>query len=741
MKKEKLDYIDLKEKYKRRLSKDLKGKDLDEKQVTTADYESFKKTFMPKNLTYYENICNFTEKIFPIKPDKATLPSIQEAIRVSHLNISPTGVYSFAITGGLVFILATILLGYVLPALITSGESAENFFFIYFGLLMGIGIIIPLTKLPFIISNFWRMKASNQMVLSIFYIVTYMRHTPNLELAVDFAAEHLSAPLSLDFKKVIWDIETGKFDNVTQSLDFYLETWREYNPEFIESMHLIQSSLYESSDDRRQRALDKALDVILDETYEKMLHYTHDLKSPITTLHMLGIILPILGLVILPLLVAFVPEARWYHLFALYNVALPIFVYYLGRDILSKRPTGYGGVDANIVKVDEQEQNVVIRLTDKSKIKLTPIMTGLFIFGFFIFIGLIPLILHASNPNFDVALTEEGILYVQDIDPGVLVYGKLLDYRITLTDDFREELNGPFGLGASLLSLALPLAFALGYGYYNKLKTKDLVKLRDDTKNLEQEFASALFQLGNRLGDGIPAEIAFSNVASVMKGTKSGRFFDMVSTNIVKLGMGVEEAIFDKDVGALKSFPSSIIESSMKVFLQSSKKGPLITSQAILTVAEYIKSMHRVDERLQDLMADIISNMKSQISFLTPTISGVVVGITSLISSILGALSDRLQSGFASGDLGSGGIQGIMELFEGGGIPTYYFQAVVGLYIVQITYIMTILINGIQNGTDKIGEQDMLGNNLIKSVLLYFLISSGCIIAFSFMAITVVGAL
>ena len=72
--------------------------------------------------------------------------------------------------------------------------------------------------------------------------------------------------------------------------------------EFIESMHLIEASLYEASEGRRLDSLDKSLSVILEETYEKMLHYAHNLKGPLTALHMLGIILPILGLVILPLM-------------------------------------------------------------------------------------------------------------------------------------------------------------------------------------------------------------------------------------------------------------------------------------------------------------------------------------------------------------------------------------------------------------------------------------------------------
>ena len=43
--------------------------------------------------------------------------------------------------------------------------------------------------------------------------------------------------------------------------------------------------------------------------------------------------------------------------------------------------------------------------------------------------------------------------------------------------------------------------------YYYKLKSKNVIKIRNQSNELEDEFASALFQLGNRLGDGLPAEI------------------------------------------------------------------------------------------------------------------------------------------------------------------------------------------------------------------------------------------
>ncbi len=241
----------------------------------------------------------------------------------------------------------------------------------------------PLVKLPDFIANNWRMKASNQMVLCIFYIVTYMRHTSNLELAINFASEHINPPLSLDLKKVLWDIETETYDSIKESLDLYLETWRKWNLEFIEAFNLIEGSLYEGIEEHRVELLDKSLDVILSGTYEKMLHYAHDLKSPITMLHMLGVIMPILGLVILPLMVTFMEGVKWYHIAALYNILLPIGVYYLGKQILSKRPTGYGETDVSEYNPELRKlKNVIIKFAG-TEFAINPLYISVFIAAVF----------------------------------------------------------------------------------------------------------------------------------------------------------------------------------------------------------------------------------------------------------------------------------------------------------------------------------------------------------------------
>lgn len=715
---------DISAKYKKRLEREF-GEDTGEapagKPKYSVNYEQFKKENMPKHLSLYEKMCNKAEKVLKISPDKKSAEELRESIGMCHLDITPAGATSFAVLSSLSFIIVAGLLSFLF--------SGSMFFIVYF-FVLGLVLIVVLSKLPNFLANSWRLKASNQMVECIFYAATYMRHTSNLELAVRFAAEHLSAPLSLDIRKVLWDVETGKYDSVKDSLDNYLESWKRWNIEFIEAFHLLEGSLYETSEGRRQTMVDKSLSVMLDETYEKMMHYAHELKNPITTLYMLGIVLPILGLVILPLAVNFLttnstPGQIAIYIALIYNVTLPIGIYYLGRLALSKRPTGYGDTDISEISPEARKQSNVILKLAGSELRINPLLISIIIGAVMLLIGFSPLIAASS-------MSHKQLLSEPEFFPGM----KFLEYRQSTTG----IISGPYGIGAALLSLFIPLGVAVALGLYFKLRSSNVIKIREDAKKLEEEFASALFQLGNRLGDGLPVEIAFGKVAELMKGTSSGEFFAIASNNMRKLGMSVKDAIFNPKVGAITYFPSSLIESSMKVLLESSRKSPQIASQALINVSEYIKDIHRVNERLKDLLADIIADMKQQVNFLAPAISGIVVGITSMVVMILGRLSSELGKIVAGGTTGTPLPTGILEMF-GNSVPTYYFQIIVGLYIVEIIFILTMLVTGVECGSDKLAERFNLGNNLLKGTILYTIISFGVMIMFNFIAANIMSSI
>jgi len=341
-----------------------------------------------------------------------------------------------------------------------------------------------------------------------------------------------------------------------------------------------------------------------------------------------------------------------------------------------------------------------------------------------------PLIIHTIDPTWDFVI------------PGGR-FGSFLDYRDATTGlpcETGTGCMGPFGIGAAVLSLFFTLGIAIGLGLYYKLKTKKLIIIREKSKELEKEFAGSLFQLGNRIGDGLPSELAFGKVAQNMKGTPTGDFLSIVNRNIRQLGMSVRDAIFDSERGAVLAFPSSMIESSMKVLVESARKGPKVVAQSLLSISVYVERIHQVSERLKDLLADVTSSMKGQISFLTPMIAGVVVGIGSMITTIIGKLGQKM--GGLAGAAGEGAGEGVpinveqlLGIFPTENLmPPFFFQIVVGLYVIQIIFILTILSNSIQNGIDKLSEKNQMGKYFFTSPFFYFVIALMVTIIFSFLA-------
>jgi len=717
-------YLDqLKKEYTAKVKKDIKQLkkqryDTDSFTEQSVDYQRFKEELMPRPISIYEKLCKlFT--LVEIQPDENTKQKLQDSIDISHLDITPVQAFSFAINFPLIMMLVLIFSSLAYSLLTGTGISL---FIISFIIIISLLSMYLLYVIPNYFANTWRMKSTNQMILAIFYLVTYMRHTSNLERAIYFASRYITPPLALDLKKVLWDVEIGRYSTIKESVDSYLISWQRFNSEFVDAFHLIESSLYEPTDDRRIALLDKALDVILEGTFDNMLHFANGLKSPITILHMLGIIMPILGLVILPLVVSFLPEVRWYHIASIYNVLLPIVVFFFGKNILSNRPTGYGSVDITEVNPKLKKYQMLELNIGVTKLKISPLFMSILIFVAFFFLGISPLLIHAISPTTS--------LMIGNID--------LLDYRCAnnALSCPVEDMIGPFGLGAVVMSIFVTLSFALSIGYYNWYKTRRLITIRNELTKMDTEFSTALFQLGNRLGDGVPAEVAFGKVSSMMSETRSGKFFRKVSENITNLGMSVKQSLFDNKVGAIVSYPSPLVSSSMQVLVESVTKGPRIAANALASIARYVKEIHRVNERLKDLLSDVVSSMESQIKFLTPAIAGIVVGITSMMTFIIGTINKlfgQIGSGVAA-EASQSAIGNLAGVIQGSGIPSYHFQVIIGVYVTQIIYILAYLLSNVRDGNDPIIQKNTIGNSLIKSLILYAVISLVVVILFNVLA-------
>ncbi|MEK6854963.1 MAG: hypothetical protein AABX73_01960 [Nanoarchaeota archaeon] len=722
---------DILEKYGKKLESQLGS---GARENYSGEYERFRQE-MIHELTRYERWAQSLGNFLKLRIAEKDRARIQHYLDVAHLEVNASQALTLSLVSMLTVFFLTILsaVGYYLIAFpegfaLLSGEDLSNIaMFVFLGLVASMFVFYYTYSMPQRLANNWRLRASAQMVPAILYVVVYMKHTSNLERAISFASQHLEGPLALDFKKMFYDVEIGKFSTIKQSLDNYLEGWREYAPEFIESFHLIESSLFEPSESRRVEILERALQVILDGVYEKMLKYSREIRSPLTNLYMLGIILPTLGLALLPLASTLLGGViRWPHIFIFFNIIIPFFVFYMVSEVLLKRPGGYG--ESSSIELNPNYQSF------KSK---KPWVNGAIIVLPFLLIGILPFIF-----QFDFFVNSLGLK--KDYSFGELGFSYFSDTKIFDFKDVGGNIAGPFGPVAILLSLFVPFSLALFFFYAYGKKTKNLIGARNDTKKLEQEFANSLFQLGNRIGDGVPAEIAFGRVALSNKGQTSSEFFALVNQNIQQGGMSLERAIFDRKRGAIIYYPSALISTSMRILVESVKKGLQIAARSLMSISEYVKNIEKINQRLRDLLAEIVSDMKSNMVFLAPLLAGIVVGLSAMITLILNKLQE-FQTGFGgdeSGLAGLGSLGDIASIFNVSEmIPPYFIQLSIGIYIIEIIFILTGALVTVDSGKDILREKYELSKNLKRGFLLYLLTAFASIVSLGILAIVALGGL
>jgi len=683
----------------------------------SQSYEKFKSGMMPE-FSRYERWCKSMGNFFTMKVGDKDKKKIDRAIDIAHLNVSASEVVVFST----VLLFLTILAGVAAVVGIYLLNGGFQLMLLFLALVLGIFLFFYSSKTPERLAMKWRLKASSQMVPAILYIVIYMKHTSNFEKAISFAAEHLQPPLSEDFRKIFWDVEVGRFSKIKDSMDHYLQGWKDYSSEFVEAFHLIESSLYEPDEGRRVMVLEKSLQVILDGVYDKMLKYTHDVKAPLTNIYMLGIVLPTLALAILPLASTMLSGAiKWYHVMLVFNIIVPFLVMYMTSTVMMKRPGGYG--ESSLL-----EKNPLYVKYASKKSYWVGFFTGLP----FVLIGLIPLLWRYTNLPAILGMAKDYTW--TELGFGFLGAGSALG----VVDPISGVLYGPSGSLSLLLSLFVPLGVSIMIIVAYKMKTKDLLTARDKYKDVEKEFTSSLFQLGNRIGDGLPAEIAFAKTMDSTKGTATEGFFRIVNENIQQLGMSLERALFDPKRGAVVFYPSQLIATSMRILVESVKKGLKVAARSLMSISEYVKNIKKINDRLNDLLADIISDMKSNMVFLAPLLSGIIIGLSGMITTILSGLSSLLgDSASAGGDLaGAGSIGSLLGMFDVVVmIPTYWLQIVVGFYLIEIVFILTSTLVIIKSGRDQLQTTSEIGKNMKKSMMLYIVIATGSIIA-----LTIIGA-
>lgn len=655
-------------------------------------YKKFRTEQLGGGRSFYERLCQRAAGLkLKVKISDEKRAELNSYFSLAHIDVTPEGVYTLAYLVTLIGFLFTIVSLFVLGI----GAAIA-------GLILTLIAFFVLPQMPKYIYNTWRAQASDQLVLAVLYMVIYMKRDSNLENAILFVAKQLPPPISLDFMKILWDLETKTHTTIRESMEHYVAGWKDKAGAFVDAMHLIEASLTAPDNKQAKSLLSKATDTIIQGTQDSMIKYAHSLQNPVNAIHMIGIVLPILLLVMLPMVSAFMGDIiKPVHLFIGYDVILPIILFMLIQSVVKVRPGGTSANDIRLYKDYKERPGIKLgRVTLHFPARLAA-------FGIFL-LFLIPALAY--------------LLIVAPVVPS------------------RQELF--FSEGLFFVSVLAVAGLGYGLAFYYNLSIRKVIKRKHKTEKLESQFAAAIFQLGSRIQENIPAEMAFRTIADATKGTEVSEFFDTVDSNIRQKGMSLKAAIFDDKVGALFRFPSSQIKSVMYLLIEGVKKSPQAVADSLITISQYLTNMHKVSERLKDLLAETIASMRMQARFLAPLISAIVISLTVLITNILLNLGTQLsQIQQAEGPGAVGGGLGLVSLFSiETAMPPFVFQMIIGIYVIQVIILLSFLLSGVINGRDEIERKWSIARNLTLGTTIYVIATFVASFLFSQIAQTVTGA-
>lgn len=687
---------DINVKYKRKLDSLLGSKPLSD---TSSTYQQFEETELhrnrPQNL--YEKYCELAGRYLSfIKVGEKSQQEFWDKIIVSGLHVTPNSVLAATIL--------TFILGFLvgIPFLIIGIKDFAFFLWCTGAFLAYIAYTYPDYQAQII-----RIKVQQESLLAMLYMTIYLKVNPVLENAIYFASQHLNGPFGRDLKQMMWLMESGKASTVAEATEFFMPLWIKRNPDFVKAFLIMRQILSQPDEENQSRILNKALDTLLNETYEKMKHYSHDLQGPVMILQTFGMMLPLIGLIAFPMISVFMADSvNISYLFFTYIVILPALLFFFTSRLIAKRPGAFSHPD----------------------ITHNPFVPPLGYYRFKIgkFDKLVPLL--------PIAIALAAVIML----PGIhhFVSNTIPAYNqgksLSTTDSIQDNtpLAAEYTWQSMLIMVTIPLGLAVGVIFYCFFNSVQRIKLRAQIIEIEDDLSESLFQLGNQFTERIPVEDAVKNFVLEydrlnLKKRSIYLFFASVLQKMQNLGMTFSGAIFNSRDGVLTRYPSILLKEIAWILVEGAKKGAAILYNVTTKISIYLGSVKKIKELLYDLLTETVTSINVQAKFLAPFLAAVVGSLTFVIVRSLWLMTQRLDEIIKTLSLGvvnSGDILG--GLFNLTRVtPPTMFQAMVGVYLIEAVYLLSNLANGVENGFDNVSKQAIIAKNMFFAIIVYVLVS------------------
>jgi hypothetical protein len=609
-------------------------------------------------------------------------------------------------------------------------------------------LVIVYTMLPFIIialalvnyvQNYPMAAARTEQTRAMTYVpeivgymIMSMKLVPNLEKAVEFSAEHGSGKIAEDFKRIIWDTQIGVYTTLSEALDELAYRWGKFSEEFKHALMMIRASVLENTEAKRYQLLDKTMATILASIREKMEKYARALSEPSVLLFYLGVLLPLILIIVLPVGSAFsgTAMASTWVLVLIYNIVIPITTFVFARSVLMGKPPT---TEAAVIPDDYPGLPPKHKVrAGNSLIDLRLVIGAVIVMGI---IGSVVLSVEGIPPKsmLQVGATQllpadktiESVMkeankpadYFEDGGPFerslIARYGeekgreRFIAERTKFFSNPKNDVT-PYNLIFGLV-LTVSLCF-FAYLYFTNIYKR---KAQLVIEKMESEFKDSLYILASRLGENKPVEEALKHTRDFLPGFEiSKRVFSRTVENIELLGMPLEAAVFDRNYGSLRSLPSRTIRTGMRILVDSVKLGVNVAARTIISLSLQLGNSEKVNKELKAMIADTTNMMRTMSIFIAPVVLGITTALQKVVMLTLSSIQTSSMTSTISeissipGGAAFGGAAEGMQVFsidastQAAMVTPLQFLIIVATYVLQLVFIMVYFSSKIEEDND-----------------------------------------
>ncbi len=559
--------------------------------------------------------------------------------------------------------LFSFLLGILLGIPTIGVNQFAGFTIIYASLAASIALYLY----PAHIFYFNRLRSyREEMLRAVLRLSVHISLDMSLDAAFVRAADEVDGLLGDQLTDIKHRLQRKQASSLGEAMQPYVTWWNEVNPVFMKSIKLLQTASL-SSEDQREQILGEIKETMLTNYTTLGKRFAEDLSNNAKKLIGVGVLLPILSLLVLPIISVFLPELVRPQLLAfIYIILFPTVTLLLAMNFSAKR-----------IHVD------TVRIQDAKE--YTPVPDWVYIVcGMIIMLAAIPTIVEVQTA-FGGSGTSIGFLSI---------------------------------LRAWSFSFGLYVAAKLFTWYYttsNHELWEEVRKVEDDLPHLLQSFSTYL-SLNKSVENIIPAvaqdyrDFGFTDHPVV-------RAFDQVTNKMATSKKRLADLIEDTIQAII---PSNKVTAIISQILSFSKISQDSATRVSKMIREQVSSLKDLDDYLQTLLADSVSLIKSTILLLAPLLTSSAVTMSVAIVKSLVFITEQFQQ------LGEAfGLSGLeLQLVDTSNIvPPVIIEAIVGIYLVEILLVLAYFQTLIEVGNDRYKMAESMNSSLngflIYSVLLF----------------------